>query len=423
MSVSAAASTRASLPALFKDLFPDRRLEQLALQELPFLKWLPKADDLEGTGIWIPYRVGTPQGKSSQFFNALPTSPDRGAQNNVSSGTAKRAFIEANDSYMVVSLDNKSIRQARSNMGAFVRLKETEIEDATKELSQELAIHLWRDGSGVIGQEASTVGSTVTLTNVDDALNFQPNQKIQASATRGGGVLLGGGNVALVTKVDFDTGAGTATITFEPISFAASGITTDSFLFNAGNYNTGAASLNKMITGVGQWIPAVAETSGTFLQMDRTVHVQYLQGSRQAFTGSMEETVKKLLTKMSRIGGRPDSAWVSFNDWLKLEFELQGRAYREDGKDSPFGLASLVYGGPSGTIRFYADPYIPDGRGYLLKRDSWMLHHLDGLPHIAQDDGMMATRGQDYDGIEVRIRMWMELACVAPKHNGTFATA
>jgi hypothetical protein len=178
-----------------------------------------------------------------------------------------------------------------------------------------------------------------------------------------------------------------------------------------------------MVTGVSKWIPATAETSGTFLSMDRTVHTTYLQGSRQTFTSSIEETIKKLLTKMGRVGARPDSGWLSYNDWLKLEMELQGKARREDGKDSPFGLASLVYGGPQGPIRFMVDPFMADGRGYLLRRDTWCLHHLDGLPHLVTDDGNSATRGADYDGLELRVRMWMELACTQPKDNGTFATA
>src|SRR5690606_26386476 len=134
MAVTSAASTRANLPAIFKDLFPQRRLEQLAIIEHPFLTWVPKADDLDGNGLWIPYRIGTPQGRSRDFA---------AAQASVSSGTAARAFIEAKDYYGVVSLDSKSMRQARSNMGSFVRLKETEIEDIVKQMGQDLATHIW----------------------------------------------------------------------------------------------------------------------------------------------------------------------------------------------------------------------------------------------------------------------------------------
>ncbi len=416
--ITAPSSTKAALPALFKDLFPDRRLQQLAILNNPFLEWLPKADDLEGTGLFIPYRIGTPQGFSSQFYSGS-VEANKGAQNNVSAGTAKRAFIEAKDYFHVVSLDNKSIRQARSNMGSFVRLKETEIEDAVKNMSQELAIHMWKDGTGVIGRAASVVGEVITLVTAADAVNFQPTQSIQASATTSGGVLLGStaGLEGVVSKVDFDAG----TVTLGAGGVARCGVTTNSYLFNRGNY-TSSGSL-RMLTGVAKWIPTVAETSGTFLGMDRTSHVQYLQGSRQTFTGSLEETIKKLLTKMSRLGARPDSAWVSFNTWLKLEMELQGRAYREDGKNNPFGLSSLVYGGPGGTIRFYADPFISDSVGYLLKRDTWCLHHLDGLPHVDKADGNMMQRGADYDGLELRIRMWMELGCSNMKDNGTFLTA
>lgn len=417
MSTTSAQSNKANLSKLFKDLFPQRRLEQVALLERPFLNWLPKADDLEGTGIWIPYRIGTPQGFSSQFYSGS-VEADRGAQNNVTSGTATRAFIEAKDYYGVLTVDAKSMRQARSNTGSFVRLKETELEDITKGLSQELAIHIFKDGTGVIGRAASVSGEVVTLATPADIINFQPKQYIQASATTGGGVLLGStaGFAGQIKKVNFDAG----TFEFETGGAAACGATTNSYLFNRGNYT--ASGTSRMVTGVSKWIPLVAETSGTFLTMDRTVHTTYLQGSRQTFTGSMEETVKKLLTKMSRVGARPDAGWLSYNSWLKLEMELQGRAYREDAKDSPFGASSLVYGGPGGNIRFMADPFIPDGVGYLLKRDTWCLHHLDGLPHLDTLDGNSSQRGADYDGLEMRIRMWMELACTQPKDNGVFAT-
>jgi hypothetical protein len=416
MSVSSAQSNKTNLAKLYKDLFPQRRLEQVALLDKPFLNWVPKADDLEGTGLWIPYKVGAPQGFSSQFYSTAAT--DMGAQNNVTSGTAARAFIEAKDYYGVVSIDSKSMRQARSNMGAFVRLKETEVEELTKMLSQELAIHLWKDGTGVIGVRASVSGAVLTLTNIADAVNFQPKQYIQFSETASGGTLLDSGQALVVSKVDYDLGKITFTENVSEISGHGDG----DYLFNRGNYSVSSSAL-RMVTGVAKWIPTTAETSGTFLQMDRTSHVQYLQGHRQTFTGSLEETIKKLLTKMSRVGARPDAGWVSFNTWLKLEMELQGRAYREDAKDSPFGLSSLVYGGPGGNIRFMADPFIPDAAGYLLRRDTWTLHHLDGLPHLVTDDGNAAQRGQDYDGLEMRVRMWMELACTQPKDNGTFATA
>jgi hypothetical protein len=415
MATTSAQSNRANLQKLFKDLFPDRRLEQCALIDNPFLQWLPKADDLEGNGIWIPYRIGTPQGFSSQFYSS--TAANMGAQNNVTSSTAARAFIEAKDYYGVVTLDSKSMRQARSNMGAFIRLKETEVEDLVKQMGQELAIHMWKDGAGDIGRVASIAGEVLTLTRASDAANFQPKQYLQASATRSGGSLKASGGAAQVKSVDFDTGK----ITLVTGGVAAMGVAANDYVFNRGNY-AGSGVAQRMVTGVAKWIPEVAETSGTFLQMDRTEQVQYLQGHRQAFSGSLEETIKALLTKMSRVGGKPDSCWVSYGTWHALELELGAKAYRIDGKDDPFGLSSLAYKSPSGVIKVYADPFLDDAQGYLLRRDSWTLHHLDPVPHIVKDDGQTATRGQDYDGIEVRVRMWCELACTAPKHNGRFAT-
>ena len=62
-----------NLANAFKEMFPDRRLEQQAVLERDLLKWLPKADDFEGynsvnTGgngwMYIPVRYAMNPGRS-----------------------------------------------------------------------------------------------------------------------------------------------------------------------------------------------------------------------------------------------------------------------------------------------------------------------------------------------------------------------
>ena len=88
-------------------------------------------------------------------------------------------------------------------------------------------------------------------------------------------------------------------------------------------------------------------------------------------------------------------------------------------------------------------PALRDGRGYLLDESSWIMHHLKGLPHLADEDGKVwqrlapgsvsatagayvGTSGYDSlngDGVEARFRAWYHPMCIAPGSNGTFATA
>jgi hypothetical protein len=406
MAISAAASTLAALADAYKELFPDRRLEQLALMDRDIMRWLPKADDLEGDGIWIPMRYGAPQGLSTDFA---------GGQANVTSGLVKKAYIQRNRYYGFVALDDEAVRAARSRKGAFYGVKEVEIEDMIQAVAQELETHLWRDGSGtkgVISSITAAVPSVITLTNPEDVANFAVGEVLEARDSAGSTDR--GGDEA-ITAVDPD--AGTITMTTD-VATDHSWAATDILI--RGTVGAVASDYNGVVNGLGAWIPATAETSGTFLNMDRTDDIVRLQGFRQSYLGSIEETVKKLRSKMGRYGARPDSVWLSHDNWHRLEIELGARAIREDGMAATFGLPSLKYASPKGVMRIFAGAFCEENVGYLLKRDTWKLHHLDGLPHIVMSDGLRATRGQDYDGIEVRARYWAELACDAPKHNGRF---
>jgi len=124
---------------------------------------------------------------------------------------------------------------------------------------------------------------------------------------------------------------------------------------------------------------------------------------------------------MRRLGGAGDAIWVSHNNWHRLEQELGARAVREDGTSATFGLPSLKYASPKGLMRIFAGAFAPEDRGYVFKRSDWTLHHLDGLPHMIMTDGNRMLRGAEYDGVEVRVRYWAELACQVPKNQGVFS--
>lgn len=401
------ASNRTNLAAAFKELFPDRRLEQLSLMDRDIMRWMNKKDDLEGDGIWVPMRYGMPQGQGSRYAQA---------QSNVSSGKVKRVFIERNTYHSFVSLDNEAIRASRSKKGAFYGIKEVEIEDMIQMVSQELEAHLWRDGTAALGRISSITNANpavITLTNPEDAANFHVNMPLEA-ATAVGGTDRGGDEV--VASIDYD--AGTLTMTSNVTadhSWAA-----NDYLYR-GAVDASDGDRGNVVQGLASWIPATAETSGTFLSMDRTDDVVRLQGFRQSYLGSIEETIKKLRSKMGRMSSNPDSVWLSHDNWHRLELELGARAVREDGTAASFGLPTLKYASPKGVMRVYAGAFCPEDVGYLLKRSTWTIHHLDGLPHLDMSDGLRSIRSRDADALEVHGRYWAELACDGPFHNGRFA--
>jgi len=406
MAVSAAASTLTNLAKAYKDLFPQKRLDQLANTDKPLLKWLPKKDDLVGDGLHVPIRYGKPQGKSATFTNA---------QAQVSSGKVKRVELIRKRYYGIVALDDEAIEAARDRMGAFYSVKEAEIEDMVTEVSETLQMHLWRDGWGILGRRASESSDVTTLTNPEDVINFRIGMTVGASSATNGSAARSG--TTTITSIDYD--AGTVGLDTSAITSYAD----NDYLFNAGDYDASSTNVGdgNLVTGLAGWIPQTAETSGTFLGMDRTDDPVRLQGHRQAWLGSIEETIKKQNSLMRRLRGKPDSVWLAPANWHRLELELGARAVREDGSAATFGLPSLKYNTPNGIMNVMADPYCPEDVGYQLKRSTWTLHHLKGLPHIVMTDGLRALRNADFDGITVRVRFWCELACDAPVHNGRFA--
>ena len=411
MAITSAASTRTALADAYKELFPDRVLEQLAMMDRDLLRWLPKADDLDGDGIWVPMRYARPQGISVDFA---------GGQASVTAGAVERAFISRNRYYGFVSIDDEAIYSARSNRGAFYNIKEVEIEDMIQQVAEELEKHLWRDGQGYLGVISSITNanpSVITLTNPEDVANFHPNMYLEARADAGSQVFTGAdrGGDEQIASIDYD--AGTLTMSSN-VNSDHGWVATDGLFRGAAG--AVASDYDGVVTGIAAWIPETAETSGTFLQMDRTADTVRLQGFRNSWKGTIEETVKDLRSRMSRLGATPDSCWVSHANWHRLELELGSRVIREDGGPENFGMTSLKYSAPKGVINIMAGAFCPEDVGYLLKRKTWMLHHLKGLPHIVVTDGLRSLRGADFDGITVRGRYWCELACDGPKHNGRF---
>lgn len=403
--------TVANLAKAYKELFPQIRLNQLAEMDRDLFKWLPKKDDLVGGDTsggsggyyFVPVKYGMPQSILSSFGGAQNLSGNQQAGR----GRVTRFELKRNSYYGVLALDDESIRAARDRNGAFYDVKEAEIEDLVKSISMELEKHLWRDGDGTLGTVSGTpTGNVITLSNADDVANFHVGMYITDEAA---------GQITYVEGVDLD--AGTITVNDD------TGFADTEKIYRSDDTVTGTVDDDgSVVIGVAGWIPETAETSGSFKgSSDRPNDVQRLQGFRQSYLGSIEETLKKCASKMRRLGANYDSIWLSHTNWHRLEQELGARAIRQDGSDSPFGISSLKYASPDGVKTVMAGAFCPDDKGYLMKRDTWTLHHMDPVPHIVTTDGLRTARLSSADGIEIRVRMWVDLGCREPKNNGVIS--
>lgn len=424
--------TQTSTPAVsaanqlnaFKELFTESRLEQTAVLDRDLLKWMPKADNFEGaasvnSGDGFDYhivRYAMNQARGAQFASA------QGLSGNSTAGTGKvaRFALPRTRYYAVVAFNDEDILASRSNKGAYFRLKEKELEDQIMGMMMEVEKHLWGDGNGNLGQISAITNANpavVTLADPEEIVKIEVGMRIGANTSADG---TGTDRVGAeeVTAIDYD--AGTFTLTSNVVAdhtWAA-----NDYLFRSfGDDVTATGDAGNVMTGIAGWIPLTAPGgSDSFFGQNRSVDVVRLAGSRQSYLGSIEETVKKLISKMARIGARPDSMWLSYANWNRLELELGARAVREEASNSPFGITSLKYASPIGMLTVMPAVFCPDDRGYVLRRDTWELKHLGGFPHIVDTDGQRERALKDADGTEVRARLFGNLCCKLPKHNGVF---
>lgn len=371
---------------------------------------------------------------------------------NGSSRKGYRFFIDGpKQLYTRVTID--ALTLAKSSTGALIDLKGPDMDDAAHGLVTTIERKLWGDDVGSIGRLSSAaLGGTATariftLADTQDIYNIEVGAVLSFNDTSTGayGASTKRADTFRVTAVNHATGVFNAT----RIGSAGDVVPSDYIWIDGGQpYDQELATGGRSIPGIPSFIPATDPTT-SFLGLDRTNLGPLASGWRQTFVGTIEHTVQTLFVKMSRFVHRPNARWsvcLSAGDWFKLANELGDRVVRDQQASQEFGTDAIMVrsgGLGGGMIPCIVVPALRDGRGYVIDWSSWVMHHLKGLPHIANEDGniwlrqapgsvsatagaYVGTSGYDSlngDGVECRFRAWYHPMCVAPASNGTFATA
>lgn len=400
-----ALSSLTNVGFITKNIFTDEEVQDQATRQRFWMKKVRKKGGWTGTTITVPIRIGNPQGVSNTFTVAQ-------ANAGQSSG---RAWIGARvRKYGVATLDAESMEATKDKKGAFMELVETEVDGVIDEFGRRLSSDLYGDGSGSIGRcsnDPVDAGGPIQLLDANDVRFFALGQKIVANPNKTGNVGTMRAGVGTVTAISHQNG----TVAY---SGTITGITTNDFLYNEGDYD-GA------LKGLAAHLPLVAPVGGdSFFGVDRSADVERLSGWRlntPAF--SVEENALELGTLICRAGGRPDFGLVSSTKFMRVSQSLSSKVeYDGDAKSANYGFEYFTVGLPSGRCRIFSDPDCPDDRLYLLQNDTWALRYLGkGVPHVVTDDGRDRIRINNADGVELRIRYWGNMFCNAPGFNGVAA--
>lgn len=397
-----------SLDAAMKQYYNDSMYQELVYQDNPFLAMVPKDEKFRAKNMPIPLKYSDGGGVASSFSTAQ-------AQASSASPKFEDFLLTHSQLFSLAEVDGLIYELAQSSAGAFVEAAVAASDSAYNRLARAVALQLFRSGAGELGQisvEPSETSSTfvITLKSIGDATNFDVGQTLQIySALSGGSVRTSDGSDDEWVIAGVDVSAGTLTLTG---TYNSSGtIAADDYIFLEGTRGS-------QLTGLAGWIPSAAPSATAFFGVDRTVDATKLAGVRHDGSAqTIEEALIDASYKVGKVGGRPDVAVMSFEQYGKLVKSLGSKVQYMDLKVGEVGFRAVEIHGPRGTLKVVADMNCPTTVAYLLTLKSWKLCSAGKAIGPVEQDGQMWLRRPSADGVECRFAFRGNLACNAPGHN------
>lgn len=410
-------STLTTFDALLKERYIDSsKVEELIYPDNVLLGMLEKRGDsgMVGDVMPVPVVYGNPQGLGISFSTA---------QTNNSNIKAAKWSIQAGSYHGVVDIGDKVLKASRTNQGAFLENKVTEIDGLYMQAGENLSIYTWGNGGQALGRRASISSNDVSIVEGADAGNFEPGMKLVASAADGASAsdALRGGTAALLDGINRATGVLTSTTWGNITTFSD-----QDFLFRESDF-FGTVG-NTVIKGVQAFIPATDTLPDLWgvLQATRQADVQRFGGCRvadQFIQGrTYEERIRILISQMTgRFKSRlkNPAGFMHPEEFEVLSTFLSARGIRPaEDSSTAFGYSKIDINSSAGVIPIYADRHCPKGSFFLLSLGNWWVSSMKELLHPQNEDGFSMLRRDASTDYEFRLLSYPLLACNAPKNSG-----
>ena len=406
-------TTTDAVNSAMKEHYKPQRIKNMVYENNPLLALMPKYESFTGENLPIPIIVTGPQRRSATFGTG---------QDNTSNSTLRQFLLTRVKDYSFACIEHEAIKASAGNADAFVRYATMEIDGAIHSLKRSMAVSMYRDGTGSIGQSEDNPGggtTTMTLINKEDVANFEVGMEI-AFYDNGGT----GGAPSTARSANRTISAVNRASTTNQLTFSAAidaGVAYTDHLIQAGD-------LNAKMKGLESWCPETAPTTGdSHFGVDRTADVTRLGGNR--FDGSalpIEEALIEGASLVSREGGAPDHIFMDFASYANLEKALGSKVQYDKVKssDADVGFDALIINGPRGRMKIIPDHNCQPNVAWMLQLNTWSLNTLGGAPQILDGDGVgTMLRVSNLDAYEVRVGMYGNIACTAPGYNCRVALA
>lgn len=396
-------------PAL-KQYYTDNPIENLVYADNPFYAMVTKQEKFPGRNLPIVLKFGNTQGVSATFSKA---------QANKSNVQVQAFLLTRVSAYALYSVDNQTLEATEDDEGAFLEALTTEADSAFESAARDLAVAMYRSGTGSIGKISSgsnVATTTITLANINDVSNFEAGMVLASAATDGGSTRSG---TEVLKKVNRVTGV--LTSTSAAWNSVATNIAASDFLFRDGDGANGGANLK--MSGLDAWVPASDPSSTTFFGVDRTTDIVRLSGVR--YDGSAQNPEEALIdgcALLCREGGRPNYIFTHTSDFANVEKSLGSKVIYDMVKlgegDAEVGFQGIKINTPKGPATLLGDVNCPSGVAYPLTMKTWKLYSIGKAPKILKYKSTDSyLRESTTDSVEGRIGTYGNLGCNAPGWN------
>ena len=382
-----------------KEHYKPLTVKNMVYKDNPLLALMPKYERFGGENMPVPVQYGIATRRSADFAT--------GQGLNTATELARFVLTRVKD-YSFASITGETIKATEGAADAFLKYATLEIDGAIQSLTRSLAVSMYADGSGSLGQ-VSVAGTTLTMLKPDQITNIEVGMELNAATAAAGAIKAG--TTMVVQTVNRDAG----TFTVDNAGAAA----TNDFIFQRGDAQNGGAA--KKISGLEAWLPASAPGGGdSFFSQNRSVDATRLGGIR--FDGSaqpIEEALISAASRLAREGGSPSHCFMNFANFSNLEKALGSKVVYDkvSSDDADIGFQSLTILGPKGPIQIVADQNCTPDIAYMLQMDTWTLNSLGDAPHILDLDGNRMLREASADAYEVRVGFYGNIGCTAPGYN------